>query len=511
VLASSPDHFNVPRESPNATLRIPRLSPIQRALPERAIALQLIRTYFSASASHDPILHLPTVLEMYEGVEAQDEGIDSKPREKFILFMIMAIVVAGVTDWRSVGIRPSDDYFAAAMIYAEHALASHNDSFNVLQAVLLLCQYILYVPSAGSLLYLCSFACTICVDIGLHRESERSNRTPPTVHSECRRRAFWAAYVLERSVATTLGRPSTIPDSAINATLPLAITDASLGTSLAPIPCPIRRLHLHRIEIWRLQSEIKHILYDHHPAGSNVFAYVRPATPSLDLWYPDITARLDAWASAIPPNVPGGFATAEWWGANLYYTRIILHRPSTRNPVPTDQSMRVLLSAAVSLVKTYKVLCFETGGINTSRIYAPWLSAHKVFAAGIAGIYILWTRPELVAEVAGIEPSVWISETCSVLSSLATSFPPAERCRHLFDSMSLATLRRLSTSTQVISAAEQHHEIGRGFGSDSNLASLVRMSSDEFGDWLFTAPNDYTSEMLGAAFSNWYDAYDLRT
>ncbi|EWZ49204.1 hypothetical protein BFJ63_vAg9750 [Fusarium oxysporum f. sp. narcissi] len=60
-----------------------------------------------------------------------------------------------------------------------------------------------------------------CIDNGLHRQA---TNLPPTL-DEGRKQIFWTAYMLERSVARTMGRPHSISDRDIDVPLPANIDD----------------------------------------------------------------------------------------------------------------------------------------------------------------------------------------------------------------------------------------------------------------------------------------------
>ncbi|KAK2688365.1 hypothetical protein QWA68_012402 [Fusarium oxysporum] len=103
-----------------------------------------------------------------------------------------------------------------------------------------------------------------CIDNGLHRQA---TNLPPTL-DERRKQIFWTAYMLERSVARTMGRPHSISDRDIDVPLPANIddepdTDEAIITAIAQSnqhPSQITAL-TPAIRIFRLQqidSKISH-------------------------------------------------------------------------------------------------------------------------------------------------------------------------------------------------------------------------------------------------------------
>lgn len=74
--------------------------------------------------------------------------------------------------------------------------------------------------------------------LGLHRDTESSKKMPEFL-LESRRRQFAAAYQLDKSIATFLGRPPRIPFRYADCRMPLDISDEALatdGTSLDYLP-----------------------------------------------------------------------------------------------------------------------------------------------------------------------------------------------------------------------------------------------------------------------------------
>ena len=91
-------------------------------------------------------------------------------------------------------------------------------STDSIEILLLLALYSLHSPSGPGAWQLTGMAVRLCVELGLHRRP-RSQVQPsaPRQVGQRRRCLFWSCLILERKVATTLGRPFSLHDSDIDA------------------------------------------------------------------------------------------------------------------------------------------------------------------------------------------------------------------------------------------------------------------------------------------------------
>jgi hypothetical protein len=135
-----------------------------------------------------------------------------------------------------------------------------------------------------------------CIDNGLHRKA--ANLSPSL--DERRKRIFWTAYMLERSIARTMGRPHSISDRDIDVPLPANIDD-ELDTDeaiLAAItesnehPSRIAALTpaIHVFRLQQIDSKISHMVCR---VDKEVFA-IKPQKVAY------LRDALEEWKAGIP-------------------------------------------------------------------------------------------------------------------------------------------------------------------------------------------------------------------
>ncbi|KIW98096.1 uncharacterized protein Z519_01680 [Cladophialophora bantiana CBS 173.52] len=87
--------------------------------------------------------------------------------------------------------------------------AAYPSDMAWIQVTLLILQYASINPKLGNVWILSGFAMRNCLELGLHREvSESMDLDPLTIDS--RRRIFWAAHCMDRSICAALQRPLSI-------------------------------------------------------------------------------------------------------------------------------------------------------------------------------------------------------------------------------------------------------------------------------------------------------------
>lgn len=77
-----------------------------------------------------------------------------------------------------------------------------------------------------------TFATTINMifGLGIHRK-RRSKETDDLVEIECGKRCLWAAYTIDKYLASSLGRPQLLRDEDIDQELPMLVNDEDLSSS----------------------------------------------------------------------------------------------------------------------------------------------------------------------------------------------------------------------------------------------------------------------------------------
>lgn len=168
----------------------------------------------------------------------------------------------------------------------------------------------------------------ILQDVGLHREYPYSVLENEN-DVDLRRRVFWSAYCMDRSICSALQRPVSIPDAAINTKFPYVIISAPSSPFMGVV-------YYHQ-----LVSEMLQV----HFQGQSL-----PNDISWEDWLSEMEQKLRKWYESTRHEAGndemGDFALARGL--------TILHRPSPRMPLPSDRSLLVAFEAASSSARSHR-------------------------------------------------------------------------------------------------------------------------------------------------------------
>ena len=170
--------------------------------------LHISETYFEFVNARFPILHRPSYFELVEHVHTSEKR---SPMASFQVAMVLAISVTILS--KRMKLPYSGEGFAATAM-ASLELSSIENSLQGLQCLLLLIMYTLHSSFLGlNGWYLNYQAIAAVLDLGLQRDV-RAGRSVSLLEQEMRTRIFWVTYTLDRTLATTMGRPIGLRDEA---------------------------------------------------------------------------------------------------------------------------------------------------------------------------------------------------------------------------------------------------------------------------------------------------------
>jgi hypothetical protein len=335
----------------------------------------------------------------------------------------------------------SEGCFRSAIGWIEKVITYSKSDLETLRAVLLLAQFVSMCPWQGSLWHLTGIALRLCIDMGLHWETEgQSLNTDPDVLYE-RRRLWYSAYHFDRVLAITLGRPFGIIDESTRVPLPnpWAASRRSLLHETNDFDIHHQRAHNHLFGMAKLESEIKHV--QHSQTWALKIAYPKP---NFAMWVQDIQPRLQEWYSTIPD--PGKahpssvFANQAYWDTVYNNSILLLHRPNSSVQYPSTEAISISYEAACKLIAGIKILQRE------GKLDVLWKSVHQLFMAGLTVIYSLWQSKE-TRDRNPVGNSIATLQSCaSVLSAMSVTFHGAAGCRDVFDTLSSVTIDWLVTN-----------------------------------------------------------------
>lgn len=227
-----------------------------------------------------------------------------------------------------------------------------------LQLNLLILLYATINPRSANVWILSGAVMRSCLEFGLHRESPEIEKLDAFT-IELRRRLFWSAYCMDRSICSALQRPLSIPDTAISTHFPSAF-----GEHESRLPS------LGIIYYHQLLSEMVQVHFQGEPLGEKV---------TWDMWTALMEGKLRAWYTDSCAEV-GNNELVEF---ALSRGLMILHRPSPRTPMPSQQSLLIAFEAAASSARSHKDHIF------TGFFRRPWISAHHTLEAAVVLLFCL--------------------------------------------------------------------------------------------------------------------------
>ena len=426
---------------------------ITSSLPPRHAADHIVDIYFQQRTPHFAILERHQVDRAIDNVYKNGFSHDPSKRitvekDLFTVYMILAIGLCGITKGEIGRPMQSEGCFNSAIKSLDAVFNYPRNSLESLASILLLCQYVELCPSKGSLWQLSGLALRLCIEMGLHWEPDTVIDMDPAVLDE-RRRLFWTAYNFDRVLVITLGRPFGIVDQSTNVGFPNPWLDINTGQAQARSEVINHKCFANHVTaLYKLQSEIKHVLY--HQLKGPTLAFPQP---DYNLWIRDIHPRLEQWKACIPPlnkaHPQSIFACQHWWNAMYNGALLFLHRPNPLVPCLTASSLNICFEISCNVITSIKTLHRE------GKIDVPWIWVHQLILAGLTMMYCVWHSNEIRTRIS-FEDLMDMTQRCSgVLAALAERFPGAAGCRDAFEMMSATTLREFVSKDSNVMPREE--------------------------------------------------------
>lgn len=189
-------------------------------IPPRVVTDQLLHTYRSTAHTMFPILHLPTFQSTVDELYSRGSS-PAMPRSWLALFFTV-LAVGSLFDPEPVS--TSTFHRPAQYLDASRKISdSWNNNFELDDArTFILTAFCLNELNLKSAAWnLLGNAVRVGQDLGLYLESGPWS----FIEGEMRRRVWWMIYVVDRTLATDLGRPYLIRDSDCDVSLPAGVDD----------------------------------------------------------------------------------------------------------------------------------------------------------------------------------------------------------------------------------------------------------------------------------------------
>jgi hypothetical protein len=411
-------------------------------LPSGANATELMELYFDVCISTYKPLHRPTV-ELWYQIATNNiasglplaQGLGHA--EASILLSIFAIATfhrqksRGYADDVS-SLSESDFFFRHSLSFTETEIGvAHLESA---QARMLQAFYLLMTSRTNQAWYVFGSLLQIISALGMHRRDWKRTTTPQPdyIHSQCRKRTFWSAYILDRYLGVVMGRPRHFHDDDIDQELPDCVNDLEMSpagrmSNETPEDCHMDAF-VWNIKLSRTVGRISHSLY--------------PITPLSEARRVDLTRNLgkelDAWQSSLPPFLstvkPSSLVRSfrrQCIALRMAYDHAVMHlyRPfllshthhrstpeSDSTEVFRQQSVQLCIAAAQDTLRT--VDAFASDG---PLFHAFWWTHYITFCA-LTVVYV-WNTQQPSIDIEGVDRQklMMLSEQCQVYLAQATA------------------------------------------------------------------------------------------
>ncbi|KAH6708928.1 transcription factor domain-containing protein [Leptodontidium sp. MPI-SDFR-AT-0119] len=181
--------------------------------------------------------------------------------------------------------------FKSAISLSKHVFGTI--SMPVLQSVLLLIVHSLIDPDGCNNVWtLTHIAMAHSIDLGIHREVGNSGKFSGLA-AEMRRRVFFCAYSLDRSISTIQGRPLGIGDDTFDVGLPIGIASEDPGGTVSPANCADTVSMPFSIQVFKMAQHISRIKFELYRLPSRADSVPRSST--LAATQSQIRHELDQW------------------------------------------------------------------------------------------------------------------------------------------------------------------------------------------------------------------------
>ncbi|KAF5637692.1 positive regulator of purine utilization [Fusarium sp. NRRL 52700] len=477
-------------------------NPAKASLPPRHVADHLIDVYFQYRTPHLPILTRSQVGGAVDRAYETALGtISPAPpaadRDLFVAFMVFAIALVDIPHASGSRSSQSDGCFRSAIAWIDTSLTYSRSDLETLRTVLLLAQFVALSPMQGSLWHLTGFALRLCIDAGLHWETESQGVSMDPEVLDDQRRLWHCTYYFDRMLAITLGRPFGIIDESTRVQIPNPWTGSrpDLTQPVVDFDLHMRRAHNHLFSLMRLESEIKHV---HHTQTWSSARLAAPR-PNWKAWLQGVQPRLQEWQATIPDpkkaHPSSIFHYDAYWDVMYYNAVLLLYRPHSSGAHVSSEELLVCFEASTKVIAGLKILQQE------GRVEMLWKSVHQLFLAGLGVIYGIWRSGDVLAHHS-IGTCIATLQSCgSTLSAMSETFQAATGCRNAFDVLSSTTINWLVTKD-----AEDTRQSRLEFESHvKDLPDHLRLPREE----TLLAEDRGMDNILGILSTNHFDLSEL--
>lgn len=373
-------------------------------LPEPAFTaeqiLDILDRYFQYISPTYRFLHHPTVKNWALGLVTKEK---LTPAQKACVLLVCAqtLLHSPVAPGQIV-VGRGDPQLSMACFETAKALLENEPgppSLASVQARIGMCLYLLSTFRLNECRYCFSFAVTVATALGIHRRQSSSPKFN-TLETECRKRTFWSAYVLDGYLSVMLGRPRLLRDEDIDQLFPNNIADSDL-MSAEPIEDLPRLGNLEAFishaKLAKLMARSNDKLYPLHTlTNDQLLQRSNEMLDALSEWQNELPnflqARKKTFTGQRTFERQNTILKLAWNHVRILATRRCLlmdFSHTDTNPFSQSQDVRAkrsiqeCISAIVMVLDTIEVL------IEKSQCYGPFWSTQYIALVAISTLYVL--------------------------------------------------------------------------------------------------------------------------
>lgn len=325
-----------------------------------------------------------------------------------------------------------EDFYRIAVTRHLARIFKEEDPLLHIQAYLIIAMHAVYSPSTERIITITSAAMRYCVMAQLHcgdAEPEPVD-VAARIRTQLRRRIFWCAYKLDRTVGGTYHLPMSIPDSQITVKLYANIEDAELDDRCrSAFPDEVQGVTrytdvsaaLHVVYCRQIQSEI---------LNSTLHRDYTEHFDRNDRWRLRVLDKLDCWRSLWDRylDIPSPqLASSDWINLMYSYSLSMLYQPTKTSVFHSAGSWTV--KACVQACLIFRKFQKDTTATEL------WLGFIAQFKCGVYLLYTFFATPPQIRPAVYEHPDIPEAvRVCSITLSLIAERWPQSRCiRDTFD------------------------------------------------------------------------------
>ncbi|CAG9972464.1 unnamed protein product [Clonostachys byssicola] len=377
---------------------LPRFNSAAFTLPTRQEADALVSIYFELSSAGYRFLHRPTVELWVSQIYEHGQILGAHWQSKFAVVLSMFAQASRYPDSHvAAGPNLGLAYFQAA----EHQLALETEPASLFSAQALLgcCFYVLTRSRLNHCWSLFGTTSRLMLALGFHRRDLKLGQGPGAqvdhLEYESRKRLFWCAYNLDKTLSTILGRPCALHDCDIDQDLPNVVDDQDLS-STSIVVADNDNMHvmlgtIHNQKLGRILSKVLSSLYGLAPLSQERrYRIMKELGADVDAWRQSLPAFLNAErvdSRLLKPlfqrqsnilSLAAGHAEILIYRPCLFsdYTRH--HHISEESTDSTVSNVQICLRAAMEIVRVVERMA------EADQLYAAsWVAQYQAFCAAV--------------------------------------------------------------------------------------------------------------------------------